>query len=150
MKTYQTIRIGLGEVICDIATVGRYAAVTLEPSKEEPGTVGEPGPDLPLTELRPGSTVLEFHGKQGAEVLIEDIVKSLRKKGHNLSMFLRQLATSIEAGNQEIKPKPENVKCLCQHPRWLHERKATPSEFEECRAKGCGCTHYIAPESEAR
>lgn len=87
MGNYQTIRFGLGEVISDMATVGEYPAVTLEPSKEEPGTVGERGPDLPLSELRMGSTVL-----------IEDIAKSLLKKGHNLSMFLRQLAASIDTG----------------------------------------------------
>ena len=98
MGNYQTIRFGLGEVISDTATVGEYPAVTLEPSKDEPGIVGELGPDLPLAELRPGSTVLEFHGKQGAEVLIEDIVKSLLKKGHNLSPFLRALAIRIDTG----------------------------------------------------
>lgn len=98
MANYRTIRFGLGEVIADTATVGEYPAITLEPSRDEPGVVGEPGPDLPRTELRPGSIVLEFHGKQGAEILIEDIVKSLFKKGHNLSPFLRSLAVRIDMG----------------------------------------------------
>lgn len=50
---------------------------------------------------------------------------------------------------------PQNAKCLCSHPRWLHNRRNTPQEYEECRSKGCKCTHYMeeqkqkpAPQSE--
>lgn len=90
MGSYRTIRIGLGEVICDKATSGIYPAITLEPSLDEPGIVGEKGPDLPLSELRDGSLVLEFHGADGAKVLIEDTLSALKQKGHDLRPFLRE------------------------------------------------------------
>ena len=46
--------------------------------------------------------------------------------------------------------KAENVPCLCEHPRWLHKRRDTPNEYEECRAKGCICTHYMPPEDSGK
>jgi hypothetical protein len=103
MNIYNTIRFGLGEVISDRAKVGTdpwYPAVTLEPALENPGIVGTRGPDEPLTELRDGSTVLEFHGAEGAKILIEDIALSLLGKGHNLSDFLRQMATKLDNGQK--------------------------------------------------
>lgn len=99
MSNYTTIRFGLGEVISDRATSGEFPAVTLEPAKDDPGEVGKKGPDLPLSELRDGSTVLEFHGIEGAKVLIGDIVASLVNNGADLSEFLAELsANAIPVG----------------------------------------------------
>lgn len=97
MAKYKIIRFGLGEVISDQATVGEIPAVTLEPSTEQPGVVGERGPDLPLTELREGSVVLEFHGSSGAKVLIEDIALALNKSGINIHEFLGRLSQKLAA-----------------------------------------------------
>jgi len=98
----RTIRFGLGEVICDVATAGEsIPAVTLEPCVDEPGTVGKRGPDLPVDQLRSGSIVLEFHGAEGAKILIEDISRSLLKRGLNLSAWLDQLSWEIAASVEE-------------------------------------------------
>lgn len=100
---FRTIRSGLGEVICDQAVSvedPHWPSVTIEPSADAPGEVGKPGPNLPLTELRDGSIVLEFHGPLGAQVLIEDIALVLHKSGYSLAQFLYDL--SITLGRQII------------------------------------------------
>jgi len=45
---------------------------------------------------------------------------------------------------------PFNNKCLCTHPRWLHNRRDTPQQYEECRSRGCKCTHYMEEEQEEK
>jgi len=71
-------------------------AITLEPALDEPGIVGEDGPDLPLTELRDGSILLEFHGADGAKVMIQDIIAALTRAGHDLNPFLKVTLELLE------------------------------------------------------
>lgn len=58
---------------------------------------------------------------------------------HKLHSLLDTEA-SRRARNQETSV------CMCGHPRYLHERRNTPQELEDCRAKLCNCTHFTKGE----
>jgi hypothetical protein len=92
MGNYQTIRFGLGEVVAYRAKSNGYPAVILEPCRGAPGEVSKDVPVLSIFELREGSMVLEFHGADGAKILIKDIVFALAAEGYDLSPFLLELA----------------------------------------------------------